>query len=140
MKTERMTDDPDDAVVTRLHKRVADYALAAVVVVLALAIVCGCSDKGGDNNAQTTTDNSQTTMVNNETGIVLPTNAVEVVDGVWVYQTGEGNWMQIDIQTGETTPANVAVVQTGNGNTLSVSVKPFVPPEDEEDEEDDDAS
>jgi hypothetical protein len=40
MKTmQKMTDDPDDAAVTQLHKRVADYALAAVVVVLALIVV-----------------------------------------------------------------------------------------------------
>ncbi len=41
MKTERMTDDPDDAAVSRLHKSVVDYALAAVVIALALVIVCG---------------------------------------------------------------------------------------------------
>ena len=39
MKTERMADDPDDAVVSRLHKSVVDYALAAVVIGLALYLV-----------------------------------------------------------------------------------------------------
>jgi hypothetical protein len=39
MKTERMTDDPDDAVVSKLTGRVTDALLGAVVIGLALYLV-----------------------------------------------------------------------------------------------------
>jgi uncharacterized protein YcfL len=90
-----------------------------LLVILAAGLLAGCGG-GDDTNIQTETTN--------QTGIALPTNATEVVDGVYIYQTGEGNWMQLDITTGETTPATVAVVQGGSNNSVSVSVRPFVPP------------
>jgi hypothetical protein len=89
-----------------------------LTAILFAAMLAGCG--GGDDNSQTT--------VTNQTGIDLPTNAVEIVDGLFIYQTGDGNWMQIDITTGETTPATVAVVQAGSNNALSVTVRPYAPP------------
>jgi hypothetical protein len=69
-----------------------------------------------DDNA---TESTTTTTTVNNSGVVLPTNATELVDGLYVYQDGEGNSLTYDSQTGETRPMAV-LVQGGTGNVLTV--------------------
>jgi len=111
--------NPAECTLRSLRRNVGEWYKHTLLGVLAAGWLAGCGG-GDDTNIQNETTN--------QTGIALPTNATEVVDGVYIYQTGDGNWMQLDITTGETTPATVAVVQSGSNNSVSVSVRPFVPP------------
>ena len=68
--------------------------------------------------------NSQTT-VNNGIQISIPTNAVEVADGIFIWQDGDGNWMTVDVTTDD--PIPVIIGQSGTNNTLTVTVHPPAP-------------
>lgn len=89
--------------------------LIASLTSAALLMGCGSNDS---YNSQTSTT----------TGIEIPTNAVEIADGLYVYQDGAGNWMQIDLELADASPRPIMIAQSGTNNAMSISVRPFVPP------------
>jgi hypothetical protein len=87
----------------------------ALIAAGILMLTSGC-------DSEDSTDNSQTTVNN---GIQLPTNAVEIADGIFIWQDGDGNTLMIDITSGD--PIPVIVKQGGTNNVLTVTVHPPAP-------------
>jgi hypothetical protein len=81
------------------------------VLVLA-AMVCGCDDDTSSTENNSTTINEAST---NE------------ISEVVVSDLGDGNYVQINLETGETTSVNVSNLRSNNAVIIDIS-NPVIPP------------
>jgi hypothetical protein len=95
--------------------------IAVVAMIASLMLCCGCE---GDDSSSSTTNNYPPDIV------AGPTNEVnEVV----VSDLGDGNYVQINMETGEMVSVNVSNLRSNNAVIIDISnpvipVAPTVPP------------
>jgi outer membrane murein-binding lipoprotein Lpp len=109
-----------DVVTNRTEGR-APCVWAVIAVAAVIAAVClltaGCND-----------DDNSTSTVNNSTINEAATNSNEIV----VSQDGYGNYVQINMETGERTPLDIS--QIGSNNVVVIDITAPPPPEMPEEE------
>ena len=86
--------------------------IAAVALIAVLMLCCGCE---GDSSSSTT---------NNYPPDIVETN--EPVSSIVIAQDGAGNYVQVNVQTGEIVPIQIG--QLGTNNVVIVDVTAPPPP------------